>query len=381
MNRILLALYAAIFLDLVGFGMMFPDVQLRAEALGAKGWLIGLILASYYIVQMIASPRWGALSDRLGRKPALLACGTISALSMVVYALGNNVWWMLASRAVAGLGAANVVIAQAIASDHTQGDARSIAQGRISAAISAGLVLGPALGGVLGHFGDSHVVGLVAAGFSLVGTLWIAFALPKNPSVKAEKGEEKPKDALAWDGILPLLLVASLGWLALAFLEGTFGRLIERTLGLGRLEFGLILALDGIAAVLQGAFFPALVKRNSPQKLLRIAFLLQAVGLATIPFARHLALLIPLNALFGIGVGLANPTINALASQLTAPERQGIVFGRLQSARSVGFLFGPILGGVLFDVGYSLPYLLAGGLALLAAAVGYDASRGKKRAT
>lgn len=138
---------------------------------------------------------------------------------------------------------------------------------------------------------------------------------------------------------------------------------------------GLILALDGIAAVLQGEFFPALVKRNSPQKLLRIAFLLQAVGLASIPFARHLWLLIPLNALFGIGVGLASPTINALASQLAAPERQGIVFGWLQSARSVGFLFGPIIGGALFDLAYSLPYLLVGGLALFAAAIGYDPSR------
>ena len=131
--------------------------------------------------------------------------------------------------------------------------------------------------------------------------------------------------------------------------------------------------------MLQGAFFPSLVKRNSPQKLLRIAFLLQAVGLASIPFARHLWLLIPLNALFGIGMGLASPTINALASQLAAPERQGIVFGRLQSARSVGFLFGPIIGGTLFDLGYSLPYLLAGGLALFAAAIGYDPSRGKSR--
>ena len=354
---------------------MFPDVQLRAEALGARGWLIGLILASYYIVQMIASPRWGALSDRLGRKPALIACGMISALSMGVYALGNSVWWMLASRAVAGLGAANVVIAQAIASDHTQGDDRSVAQGRLSAAISAGLVLGPALGGVLGHFGDSRLVGLVAAGFSLLGTLWIAFVLPKSTSVKPGVEADKTKDTLPWDGILPLLLVASLGWLALAFLEGTFGRLIERTLGLGRLEFGLILALDGLAAVLQGAFFPALVRRYPPQKLLRVAFLLQAVGLATIPFAPYLGALIALNALFGIGLGLASPTINALASQIAPPERQGIVFGRLQSARSVGFLFGPILGGMLFDFGYRLPYLLAGGLALLAAAIGYDAKR------
>src|SRR5713226_9310658 len=112
-----LPLLFAIFLDLVGFGMTFPDVQLRAQKYGAPGWMIGAILASYYVVQMIASPRWGRLSDRTGRKPILLTCGLLSAVSMVIYALGNNLTVMLLSRLAAGFGAANVVIAQAYITD------------------------------------------------------------------------------------------------------------------------------------------------------------------------------------------------------------------------------------------------------------------------
>src|ERR1051326_7538926 len=108
-----LPLLFAIFLDLVGFGMTFPDVQLRARQYGAPGWMIGAILASYYLVQMTASPFWGRLSDRIGRKPVLLLCGMLSAISMVIYALGNNLWAMLFSRLAAGLGAANGGIAQA----------------------------------------------------------------------------------------------------------------------------------------------------------------------------------------------------------------------------------------------------------------------------
>src|SRR5438093_13036469 len=87
--QIELPLLFSIFLDLVGFGMTFPDVQLRAQQYGAPGWMIGAILASYYLVQMIVSPRWGRLSDRTGRKPVLLTCGVLSAASMVIYALGN----------------------------------------------------------------------------------------------------------------------------------------------------------------------------------------------------------------------------------------------------------------------------------------------------
>ena len=82
-------------LDLVGFGMLIPSVQLRAERLGARGWLIGALLSSMFVVQTIASPLWGSLSDRVGRKPVVLACTALSAISMLVYAQASSVWVIL----------------------------------------------------------------------------------------------------------------------------------------------------------------------------------------------------------------------------------------------------------------------------------------------
>ena len=99
---------ALAFLDLAGFGMLIPSVQLRAESLGARGWLIGAVLASMFVVQTIASPLWGGLSDRVGRKPVVLACTALSAVSMLVYAHAASIWIVLAARVLAGLGAANV---------------------------------------------------------------------------------------------------------------------------------------------------------------------------------------------------------------------------------------------------------------------------------
>ncbi len=74
----------AIFLDMMGFGMVIPDLQTRLEAFGAQGWAIGLVLSSYFLTQIVVSPLWGRLSDKVGRKPVLVICGTLSATSMVL---------------------------------------------------------------------------------------------------------------------------------------------------------------------------------------------------------------------------------------------------------------------------------------------------------
>lgn len=122
-----------------------------------------------------------------------------------------------------------------------------------------------------------------------------------------------------------------------------------------------------LVAIIQGGFYAAIARRLSGEKLLVVSYGLQAIGLALMPFAPGLAVLILLSTLFGLGAGLATPTINGRASVLTPPERQGEMLGLLQSSRAFGFLFAPILGGILFDWKPKAPYLLAGGLLLVIA--------------
>jgi MFS family permease len=359
----------AIFLDLVGFGMTFPDVQLRAQHYGAPGWMIGLILASYYPVQMIASPRWGRLSDRIGRKPVLLICSTLSAGSMVIYALGGNLWAMLFSRMAAGLGAANVVTAQAYVADTIPEPGLAAALGRVSAAVSLGLVAGPVIGGALASHGGNLLLGLAAAAASGLGAVWIFFTVPNLPPGDRRTAAEaaRPLSLLSQSSpLLRLFVVASIGWLALACLEGTFGRLLEHNLRFGPMEFGILLTLEAGVAFMQGILFPFFSKWLRPDALLRVSYLLQAVGLGFMPFAGSFSALAVFCTLFGIGLGLAGPTIHAAASAITPADRQGELFGMLQSSRAVGFLIGPIIGGVLFDWRPAVPYLSAAGVLMLA---------------
>lgn len=394
----------AIFLDLVGFGMAFPDIQLRAEDFAReRGWqepmiglLIGLILASYFAAQIFASPRWGVFSDRVGRKPVLIVCTALSALSMLTYAFANSAWIILASRILAGLAAANVVVGQAYIADVTPEDRRAAAMGRVGAAISTGLIVGPALGGYLAKVGGNLLMGLVAAGASTLSLLWIWFGVPGHPPTEERRPGKNPVINLQllrdYPSLRGFLGVIAVSWFAMACLEGTFGRLIKSKLGYGQQEFGIIFSYEALLGVLVSGLLLAWITKRFPNEraLLRWGFLLQGLGLGLMPYAQEIAggwqgfpiegaflYLLGVSTLFGIGVAVTGPMINAICSHLTPDSRQGELFGLMQATRSIGFLFGPILGGVLFDLAHESPYLLAGIVCIAALIILPDPARAK----
>lgn len=381
MSRYEAPLLAAVFLDLLGFGMIIVDIQYRAEAMGASGLVIGALLASMFVVQIAVSARWGKLSDRLGRKPVLIVCTIISAAGMAAYALATNLWWILLARVLAGLGAANVAVAQAAISDLSDEERRTAAMGRMGAALSAGLIVGPALAGGLSHLGLASSIGWFAAGASLLGAAAIAIAVPAG--VRPETPLEAPRRTLRFDIALlrdipdlrRLVLLSVVAWFALATLEGTFGRLIQRTLGFDQREFGLIFGYESLLGVIvPGVLLGWLALRFTDRFLLKTGYLLQGLGLILMPVAPSLAALFGASTFYGLGQGLANPTVTSLSSKLTPTDRQGELFGLLQSARSLGFVVGPIIGGQLFDLWAPGPYVLAG-VACAAAALLVDGRR------
>ena len=353
--------------------MLIPSLQLRAEALGAKGWMIGAILSSMFLVQLIASPLWGALSDRVGRKPIVLACTALSAASMLIYANADSLALLLATRLLSGLGAANIATVQAAIADASGKEARTAEMGRIGAALSAGLIAGPAIGGIVAGIGSVALVGYVAAAFSTVGLISFAALFPGVRPVRDERTEEHG-NVLRLLRARPLLLVlfaiATVGWFVLACLEGTFGRLIERTLNQGALLFGIIFAYESLLGVAVQGFLIAPARRmmNGEAGLLTLSLALQGFGLAGMPFAHSITLLFVFSTFYAVGNACLNPSINGWASRITPDKHQGAVFGLLQAARSGGFLVGPTLGGALFDRSPSYPYLLAGSVSVVAAA-------------
>lgn len=366
-----LPIYAAVAFDLAAFGMAFTDIALRARSYNAAPWLVGLILSSYFLFQIVSSPRWGAVSDRVGRKPVAVLCTVLSAMSMVVYALMPSLEGIVLSRILAGFAAANVAIIQASLADSTEGDARASAMGKFSAAINVGLIVGFAGGGVIAEQLGARSMGFVGASLSALAAVCLWFGMPNL----APKGKpDKPKDHFGL-GLLRdhptltrLFILAAISWFSLACLEGTFAQLLQINFGQGQTAFGLILMLEMVLGfLLQSLFFERIQRRFGKEITLRAGYVFMGLGLAATPFAPNLGVLIAVGSLYAVGKGLADPSMNLLTSEATPEDRQGEMFGLLQSARNLGFLGGPSLGGYLFGISVAIPYVVAGAVSLAAA--------------
>lgn len=381
MKRGQVPLIAAVALDMTGFGMVIPDIQTRAERfLKAEAWdlppfitpgvIIGLVLSSMFIIQFFVSPIWGAKSDQLGRKNVFIACTLLSVASMLVYAVASTTLWLFASRILAGFGGANVAVAQAGIADGSDEESRTVALGHLSAVQSGGLIAGPFIGGLVASQWGSEWVGWIAMTLSLIGVIgvwiWGEFATSEKVGTRRKFGfgplvREFPR-------LLPLILLAGTAWFSLAALEGTFGRLLNATWGYGEFEFGILFGFESVVGLVVQAFaLKWLVKHFKERNMLWGGYVLQGIGLAMTPFVPNLAGLFAASLCYAFGLSVANPTVNGLCSKAVSEERQGEVFGVIQSARSVGFMLGPLIGGALFDRWNALPYLFAGGICITVA--------------
>jgi multidrug resistance protein len=177
--------YFTIFLDLLGFGLIIPQLQYYADAFRATPAFIGVIQAIYSLMQFLFAPFWGKLSDRVGRRPVLLVSIAGSAFSYVLFALAQNAQMIFLSRLLAGITAANLSTAQAYISDVTPPQERTRAMGMIGAAFGVGFILGPAVGGLLGTWGGNFAIGM--GGALLATANWISAFLRLPESLPHEK--------------------------------------------------------------------------------------------------------------------------------------------------------------------------------------------------
>src|SRR6266568_3152228 len=185
-------IFLTVFIDLIGFGIVLPLLPIYSKTFGASGWKIGVLMASYSVMQFLFSPVWGRLSDRIGRRPVLLVSTAGAALSYSVFALGSGLanakaalLVLLGSRIVAGVCGANITVAQAYIADITPPAERSKKMGLIGMAFGLGFIFGPALGGIsLAGFtlgGDQalgrHVPLIHFEGFGMSGPGWVAASI------------------------------------------------------------------------------------------------------------------------------------------------------------------------------------------------------------
>jgi len=363
-------LFLIVFVDLVGFGIVIPLLPFYAVRFAASPQEVTALIAVYSLVQMVTAPLWGRLSDRVGRRPVLLASLGASALAYLWLGSATELWMLFAARAFAGACAGNIAAAQAYIADVTRPEERARGMGLIGAAFGLGFMIGPALGGLLAGTdpltADLETPAWVAAGLSCLALLGVALLLPESLPAGRRDGAPSRGRVAAVVGVLRrpvlsrLILIFFLVILAVAGMQSVFAIWAMPQFGWGPRQVGYVFAYLGlISAILQGGLIGRLTRRFGEERLLPCGLALIAAGLFALPFAHDMPILGPALTGLALGMGLMQPSLNSLISRQAAEEEQGEVMGVSQSVGSLSRVLGPFAAGFSFAaLGRDSPYFL-----------------------
>ena len=401
----LAVLFAVVFINLVGFGLVVPLLPFFAQSLKAEAWQITLMFSAYSLGQFFAEPFWGRLSDRVGRKPVLLATLVANALGYLMLAFVPNIWLAVAVRLFTGLGAGNISTVQGYVADVTPPEQRAGRMGLIGAAFGLGFIVGPGLGGLLtqpqlGRLGYQLPIFLAAALAALAAIGVMVFL--RESRAKADPSAARPaflaglKDAQT-DPVVSRVLVVTLIYMAgFSAMESVFGLWSESRYAWGARGVGLSFMIVGVISVLnQGFLAGRLARRFGEARVLATGMLLFGASLVLqvlapvewFPAARlelgGLSLpvvqgwVVPIIMAVGAcGMSLAMPNISAMISRASPPDRQGAMLGLNMASSSVARIFGPMVAGGLFSgLGHDWPFLIGALLTVPAAVMALNAGR------
>ncbi|MBX7131199.1 MAG: MFS transporter [Fimbriimonadaceae bacterium] len=368
------AIFVTVLIDLLSFGLVIPDIQIRGDSLGASGWVRGLLLATFSIAQLLTAPYLGRLSDSIGRRMILLLTTVLSVICFVFYAHAETLLYLFISRVISGIAGANLPVAYAYVADVTKPEDRAKGMGLLGAAFGVGFIFGPVLGGVLLEAGGGKplLMGYVAAAMAAVNFLYVFFFLPESlmKEDRTHADDRKPtlhnmKVAFATPGLGLLLAMFFAYNFAFSNLESTYFLLVVKNFLLTQREGTYLLAIVGIvSAVMQGFMVQRATKRFGELNLVRISYLFQVPTLMAVPFAMPWIPQIIGIIFLGTCTGLSQPSLNSLISKSAPRDMQGGIFGVTQALGAFARILGPMVGNALYDVRYWLPYTVAGSLVL-----------------
>jgi MFS family permease len=265
---------ATVFVDMIGFFVVLPLLPFYAEKLGADPLRVGALISTFALAQLVTAPLWGRLSDHYGRRPMILLGLLISAGAYAIFELATAVWLLFLSRFVQGAGSGTTGVVLAYVSDSVGKEERAKSLGWLTAATSAGVMLGPAIGSLsasLGWIGP----GFLAAGLCLLnfafGWLW----LPEP----ANGGEEGSRERRAERGatrrtiaefvvrprgpVASLVWIYTLGMMAFMAMNGVFALYLERVFGVTEATIGwFFVYVGGISLIMRSLILGRVLARG-----------------------------------------------------------------------------------------------------------------------
>ncbi len=394
----LIVLMVTAFVDMVGLLMVLPllpfyAVRLRSDGvlisvldwmgMSGDGFVVAVLIASFSVAQLVSAPVWGRVSDRYGRRPALLIGLAASTLAYIVFAFAGSVDMLFLSRIVQGAGGGTVGVIQAYVADATDPENRARSLGWLSAATSVGVALGPALGSLSRTFGD-EAPGLIAAMLCVLNIIFAWFFLreshtersPVHGSAPVRRSREavwhviahpnEPSSRLIWIYAIVFLAFSGMTAVLALFLAARFG-VDESTIGFFFVYIGVISVITR-AGILGWA-----VDRFGEARLSRLGVLLLAAGLAGLPFARGYVSLAIAVALVPLGTAFTFPCVTSLLSRVIGAHERGLYMGVQQSFGGIARVLGPLWAGIAYDrLGIGVPFWTGAALVVTTIFLGLD---------
>ena len=379
--RRLAVLIAVNFVDMVGFMIVLPLLPFYALDLRATPQLIGLLIAAFSIAQLVSAPLWGRVSDRYGRRPALLIGLTASAIAYVVFGLAESLWLLFLSRLVQGAGGGTTGVVQAYVADTIPPQDRAKALGWLSAATSAGVAFGPVIGSFAAHLGQA-APGLVAASLCVLNIAFMWRWLPE--SRVRDTGPPRARRPIwhpAWTAIRHpgaplsrLLWIYGIGMIAFSSQTSVLALYLGAEFGLNERSIGPIFTYVGILSfVMRSLLLGPIVDRLGELWTMRLGAMTLAVGLWLYPTPDSLwmfALVVPL---VPIGTALLFPSTTSLMSRQSDPRELGTTMGVAQTFAGLARVAAPLLATTAFQrLGHGAPFYIAGGCVALAGLLAFQ---------
>jgi MFS family permease len=407
----LVILMVTAFIDMVGLLMVIPLLPFYAKTLGAGGLIVGTLISSFAVAQLISAPMWGRFSDAHGRRPAMLVGLGASVFAYIIFAfslsLPHPLFFLFLSRIVQGAGGGTVSVIQAYVADATAPEERAKALGWLSAATNAGVAIGPLIGPLTLRWGERGP-GIFAAGLCLLNMAfaWKYLNESRDMTEAAESKADTTKRARSRDAIVHVISHSSapasrLIWIyaiALGAFQGVMSMLallLSARFGVTAKSIGFFFAYIGVLSVVTRALILGrMIDRFGEARLSRIGTIILATGIVLLAFIRPLADPAGVAAMLGgilpsravallpflplaiavaflpLGTAFTFPCVTSLLSRVISSKERGLYMGVQQTFGGMARVVFPILFGFLYDRSSGLPFLVSAALVMFTVYLG-----------
>ena len=367
-----------VFIDITGYGIIIPLLPYYANEFQAGPTALGVLIASFALMQFFFSPILGKISDNKGRKPILLLSLFFSFIGFTIFSLANSFLMLLLSRIIAGL-ATERAVAQAYIADVTDKNSRTKEMGKIGAALGAGFIIGPAMGGILSTYGFS-TAGYAAMILTVINILFVLTFLPE-PKVENKQNLNKIgflnelKNSLEKPFFTSTLLILFIITFAFSTIPVIVPLLGIDFFNFDSLQLSYVFIYIGLVQIImQGFLINTLSKKFGDQKLITLGPILMALGTFLMPSIQNVIVFFLANSLLASGFGLINTSIPAFISKKISQTEQGSMLGIASSVSSIANIPGPLIIGFIYDfTGPFISFFISTVLLATAAIIGLKA--------